>query len=69
MRTEDVYCDVCRATRGSGNHWFLMQLEGMWITFRPWDEQLSRSNMVEHICGESCLQKRISQWAETRVGA
>ena len=60
-------CDVCEADKGEANHWF-----AVWaipeVSFKalPWEEARQSSSLsnAEHICGQECLHKRLSQWLE-----
>lgn len=68
MHFKGIRCDVCTIEKGETNKWFLVNASNHEIVAVNWNDELAKDERYEHICGESCLQKRISQWAETRAG-
>lgn len=75
MEILTIHCDVCGRPKGDANHWFVVvsdprhagarEFEG--VAFgsfsSPVDDPLFKR---EHICGEACAHKRLSQWLETQ---
>jgi len=57
-------CDVCGAEKRAENRWYLLSADD---TFRvePWGDSTAPLSGHEHICGQECLHKRLSQWLET----
>lgn len=69
-----LICDVCGRQKGSTNHWYVAitdpptaELPGSeGIAFGPIEaETFDPALKREHICGQECLHKRLSQWLET----
>lgn len=67
-----VHCDRCPATKKEANHWFIAfrvnqvqdELVGIsgGLTIVRWNEQLARHEKAIHLCGESCVQKTLSEF-------
>lgn len=54
-------CDHCGKSKGSANHWFLLNVAGLCIQIRPWSGLMSPDAAgARHICGEGCLTAEIS---------
>lgn len=68
MEAVVITCDVCGQQRGETNHWFVAGHDrsnlAAGIAFGPGDSVFSDFVTVEHICGQECLHKRLSQWLE-----
>lgn len=67
MEIPQIYCDVCGRAKAETNHWFVAvsnpkHVKG--IAFGPSDALFSPEFTSEHICGQECLHKRLSQWLE-----
>jgi hypothetical protein len=58
--TQKITCDICNATRGIDNHWFLATLSGT-LTFGLWNDVDAIAPGVKHICSSTCAAKLIDQ--------
>jgi hypothetical protein len=74
MEILQIACNVCGRTKGETNHWFIAiydprhpgarEFDG--IAFGSFDAHVQNPLLkTEHICGEACMHKRLSQWLET----
>lgn len=68
-----IYCAECGRQRGAGNHWFLLGIEGGFLsvfTLKDSDVQgLATGSKGMPMCGEKCLLARISKWASPDTSA
>jgi hypothetical protein len=64
------WCVVCTAEKHSDNHWF--EAEVLLASGRGPELQIRRLQLplqphCDPICGEKCLQKRVSIWASSHL--
>jgi hypothetical protein len=67
MQYPNYCCDVCGKDKGETNHWFAVwAINEMEFRVLPWQEAVEASSLekCQHICGEECLHKRLSQWLD-----
>lgn len=66
MEVSRFLCDVCGAEKGDANHWLVVR-SGLRFTATSWKMALDEGDVSEaqHICGQECLHKRLSQWLES----
>jgi hypothetical protein len=60
-------CDICGKEKHATNHWFAVRaLNEMSFEVMTWAEAIETSNLsiCEHVCGQECLHKRLSQWLD-----
>ena len=75
MEKPVITCDVCGQVKGESNHWFLVVSpehptpESHGIAFGASTAMFSDPEglILEDICGQACLHKRLSRWIETPV--
>jgi len=71
--TENYLCDVCGRSKTENQHdWWLGSIEAVTPTpyapeqpvlkLTPWNEFLSHSADVKHLCGARCAQTEIDRW-------
>lgn len=65
-RSEVFKCDVCKKQKGEANHWFLAA-GGVGIQIMPWDKGLAKEPKVFHLCGEECVQRKVSEFLSARA--
>jgi hypothetical protein len=70
-----IKCDNCGAVKGETNHWISCITippaekapgeDG--IAFGPLEATITDPRLkIEHLCGEACATKRLSQWLTAR---
>jgi hypothetical protein len=60
-------CEMCPAEKGAENDWFAVwAMNALEFKVFPWEEANETGNLesYDHICGQECLHKRLSQWLE-----
>ncbi len=69
MSREEIYrCEVCKKQRGETNHWFLIEFQGESgghkgsIRIFAWDDRSAAEDDVFHLCGEGCVQRKVSEF-------
>ncbi len=71
MDVNTVACDVCGRMKQETNHWFLAiapvdtsDPRNNGIAFGTSEAVIQDSTglILEHICGQECLHKRLSRW-------
>ena len=71
--TETYHCDVCGRAKNEDQHdWWLASVDAISPTpnsaeqpvlrLTPWDEFLSHSADVKHLCGARCAQTQMDRW-------
>ena len=63
-------CDVCEREKGETNGWFAVRaFKSFSFEVLTWDLGAETSDLSEseHICGQECLHKRLSQWLEANT--
>jgi hypothetical protein len=74
MEVTTIICDVCRTHKQEANHWYVAITDPRVASSRLFDgiafgtigsEVNDPLLKVEHICGQECLHKRLSQWLES----
>jgi hypothetical protein len=71
MEVTEIKCDLCGTVKGETNHWIdcitvpASDTDG--IAFGPFGASVSDPLIKkEHLCGEACTTKRLSQWLAAR---
>jgi hypothetical protein len=70
MESVQITCDVCGRAKGETNHWFKAVVDRtvevpVGIAFGTSEANAEGTGLVlEHICGEACLHKRLSRWID-----
>lgn len=64
MRTEAYKCDGtnCQHVKGLTNHWWVAIKANGSLLIKPWTDSAAASPAVLHFCGESCVQKTVSEF-------
>lgn len=64
MKTESYKCDgpSCPHVKGANNHWFMALKSAGALTIKPWTNSGADATGVDHLCGESCVQKTVSEF-------
>jgi len=69
---QQITCNVCGIAKRQNNHWFVARVSAVGvcgIAFLPINDPIAHDPVpgvtVEHICGDTCMHKRLSQWLET----
>ena len=70
MESTQITCDVCLRIKGETNHWFKAVFDPIapvGIAFGTSDATIGDPTglVIEHICGQECLLKRLSRWVAT----
>jgi len=71
--TETYHCDVCGRAKIENQHdWWLAFVDTLSPTpnapeqsalrITPWNEFLSHSSEVRHLCGARCAQTEVDRW-------
>ena len=67
MREITDKCNVCRRTRTSSNHYFLMvEPANASPYFIEWDDHRAGEDGIGHICGVRCAHQAIDAWFNAR---
>lgn len=66
MQNTTCRCDGCGVEQGDANGWFAVRAN-LWFVVVPFEAAVEERAVQEHehICGQECLHKRLSQWLET----
>jgi hypothetical protein len=69
MSQEITYrCDVCKKPKGEANHWFLARRNASGnLTFGVWSLGDAREENTIHLCGEQCVQKKVSEFCNEKA--
>jgi hypothetical protein len=76
--TETYHCDVCGTAKNEGQHdWWLafvdktsptpMSKEQPMLRITPWNDFLSHSAGVQHLCGARCTQTELDRWMSSTM--
>lgn len=67
-----ISCDICGAVKQATNHWFVARTSTYGvrgIAILPINDRTASDPVpgvtLQHICGESCAHKRLSQWFQS----
>lgn len=71
--TETYHCDVCGRPKNEDQHdWWLASIESISpapemrsqpiLRVTPWNDFLSHSADVKHLCGARCAQTEMDRW-------
>lgn len=69
-RSEVFKCDVCGKQKGEANHWFLANTP---VSPQPviricgWNIDAAYMPEFVHLCGEECVQKKVSEFLSRRA--
>jgi hypothetical protein len=65
-KAETITCDVCGAAMKEDNHCLIVVTVPFspGIAFAPIGTQYPDDAVIEYICGQTCMHKRLSQWVE-----
>lgn len=64
MQNTIFRCDVCGAEKEDINGWHSINVSGGRFTVGHWEDWQESIIDLEHVCGQECLHKRLSQWLE-----
>ena len=73
INSNHTECDVCHATKGATNHWFvaIQVAPHTGIMFVPAEDATTKRDdpniQIQDICGQACATKRFSQFLSTLV--
>lgn len=65
MKSEVYKCDLCKATKGEVNHWFVATSFGSkaeLVQVETWSETAADARGTSHLCGRECVQKFMDAW-------
>jgi hypothetical protein len=57
-------CDGCKRQKGEGNHWILWLLDGTFLGFAKWDDELAMTQ--GHLCSQQCANKMLEKHLERK---
>lgn len=56
------HCNICEIPKGETNHWIMARTGAKNdIRFTPWNKSGALRVGTNHLCGEGCASKRLSQ--------
>lgn len=65
-------CDVCGATKGEANHWWMMSYADcpcdeedqlpQRFSVLPWNAEQSRNPEMRHLCGKGCAMQALERF-------
>jgi hypothetical protein len=66
---EHISCDVCGQPKGATNHWLIAITDPhpgtVGIAFGKLGQEVGDPDFkLEHLCGQACAHKRLSQWLD-----
>lgn len=60
---ETQYKCSCGAVKQKTNHWWLLfKLPSGAIKVQPWNDMRANKAGAQHICGQNCLNRALSEW-------
>jgi hypothetical protein len=59
MKIENYKCDVCGATKGEANHWWVIAITQHEFYLYGWHKN-TRPDF--HVCGQACASKKLSEF-------
>jgi len=63
MKVSGYQCDVCKVVKGEANHWWIKLDQADAFLLIPWhDGDADLERVIQHLCGEQCVAKSLSQW-------
>ena len=62
MKIDTYACDVCKAHKGEGNHWWVMMPDDRRMIIAPWLDTAIDHDDLFHLCGAACVQKKVAEF-------
>jgi hypothetical protein len=72
-------CDVCGATKGEANHWWMLSLAEcacddvdqmpQRFSVMPWSVDQSRNGEMRHLCGKGCAMQALERFMTPNTSA